>query len=50
MSGTSDPVVAIVERMMERLQKENPNTNFKRKQKKEKPCKPAKRPKSSSLH
>lgn len=50
MSGTSDPVSAIVDRMMERLQKENPNINFKRKPKKEKPCKPPKRRKSSSLH
>jgi hypothetical protein len=41
MSGTSDPVSAIVDRMMEKLQKENPNVNYKRKPKKEKePCKP----------
>ena len=51
MSGTTDPVVAIVERMMEKLQKENPNVNYKRKPKKEKPCKlPKRRRPSSSLH
>jgi len=29
--GTTDPVVAIVERMMEQLQKDNPGVDFKRK-------------------
>jgi hypothetical protein len=48
MSGTTDPVVAIVERMMERLQKENPSVNYKRKPKKEKSCKPKR--KRSPLH
>jgi hypothetical protein len=48
MSGTTDPVTAIVERMMEKLQKENPNINYKRKPKKEKPCKPKRG--RSSLH
>ena len=49
MSGTTDPVTAIVERMMERWQKENPKIDYKLKPKKEKPCKP-KRQKRSSLH
>ncbi len=53
MSGASDPVSAIVDRMMEKLQKENPNVNYKRKQKAE-TCKPKRQPKrsrkSSSLH
>ena len=29
--GSTDPVTAIVERMMEKLQRENPNVNYKRK-------------------
>ena len=29
--ATTDPVTAIVERMMEKLQKENPGVNYKRK-------------------
>ena len=32
--GSTDPVVAIVERMMEQLQRENPHINYKRKPKK----------------
>jgi hypothetical protein len=51
MSGSSDPISAIVDRMMEKLQKENPNVNYKRKQKKEKvkkSCNPKRE--QSSLH
>jgi hypothetical protein len=52
--GSTDPVVAIVERMMEQLQKDNPGVDYKRKPKKEKPCKKPKRksslPSRSSLH
>jgi len=52
--GTTDPVVAIVERMMEQLQKDNPGVDYKRKPKKEKPCKKPKRKQrstpQSSLH
>ena len=49
--GTIDPVVAIVERMMEQLQKDNPNIDYKRKKKEPKPCKkPRKKRSSSSLH
>lgn len=52
--GTTDPVVAIVERMMEQLQKDNPGVDYKRKTKVKEP-KPCKKPKrkstsSSSLH
>jgi hypothetical protein len=45
--ATTDPVAAIVERMMERLQKENPGVNYKRKGKA--PPKP-KRPKKEKVH
>ena len=31
MGASSDPVSAIVERMMEKLQRENPGVNYKRK-------------------
>jgi len=52
--GSSDPVVAIVERMMEQLQKENPHIDYRRKQKAPKECKKPKhkspRRSSSSLH
>jgi len=50
--GSTDPVVAIVERMMEQLQKENPGVNYKRKPKKEKKpkCKPKSPKRLSHLH
>jgi len=56
MSGSSSALSAIVDRMMEKLQRENPDVEYKRKvrQKKEKPCKKRKRksspPSSSLLH
>ena len=45
--GSTDPVTAIVERMMERLQKENPSVNYKRKGKKPKS---ERRPRRKSVH
>lgn len=55
MSGSANPLDAIVDRMMEQLQKENPHIDYKRKQKpKEEECEKPKRKSSrrspSSLH
>lgn len=50
MSGSTDPTSAIVERMMEKLQKENPDISYKRKPKKEKPPpKVPRRPRKKAL-
>lgn len=45
--ATTDPVAAIVERMMEKLQKENPSINYKRKGK---APKGNKKPKKNKVH
>jgi hypothetical protein len=45
--GSTDPVTAIVERMMEKLQRENPGVNYKRKGK---APKPVKRKKKDQVH
>ena len=53
MSGSRNHLEALIDKMMEQLQRENPHVNYKRKQK-AKPCKKPKNVKSvpplSSLH